>query len=86
MTLRRSNSYNDPSKTKKPKEMPWNTISNCPKDHIEKVIRPIVLASDISGCQKILDKINRDHDKKMQHRNILQLNRQNLRDKLKKRH
>lgn len=60
MTLKRSISYKDPSKTMKSSSISWNQFDHNPTKQLDKLIRPNIVEMDAQGCQRIIEKINQD--------------------------
>ena len=60
MTVKRSVSYKDPTKTSNVSNATWNMINQCPTKQLDKVIRPKIVEMDAKGCERIIQKINEE--------------------------
>eukprot|EP00347_Sterkiella_histriomuscorum_P011259 403373138 len=81
LTMKRSMSYKDPTKTSNIQGATWNQIDHCPTKQLDKLIRPVIVEMDAKGCERIIKKINDDRNIKDAMKEYYNRNRQQIREK-----
>ena len=59
LTLKKSNTYKDPSQ-KPSKTNTWNNLNQYPTKQVTKVLRPKIVSMDNEGCQVIMQRMNNE--------------------------
>ena len=86
LSLRRSNTFKDPSKARMPDGQTWNQYNQYPSKQINKVIRPKILKMEQEGIQSIIEKMENEKRIEGMQQEWFRQNRLALRDKLRQKH
>ncbi|CDW76105.1 UNKNOWN [Stylonychia lemnae] len=81
MTMKRSVSFKDPTKTYNVESATWSLINHCPTKQLDKFIRPRIVEMDAQGCDRIIQRINEDRQMSDIQKEYFQRNRQKIREK-----
>jgi len=82
LTLKRSTTFKDPSKTQSTKKSSWDTYNDLPTRELRKLLRPNILRMDQSAIKGILDKIKNEQYINQMQLMWLQDHRQDLRQRV----